>query len=204
MAETPSPPRLLLPDVPALVAVAQAHGLKTVMDNTWATALFFTGIEKGVDLVVTAATKYLGGHSDVMMGAVTANAASWPALRRTAQMLGHFVGADDSYLVLRGLRTLALRLGQHQDSALHIAHWLADQPEVARVLHPALPSDPGHAIWRRDFAGASGLLRGAEGAHPLCLFPVSTKYVTAAARRRPPALPSPSDAIRPWMFQNHR
>jgi cystathionine beta-lyase len=155
--ESPGSLTFEVQDVPALVAVAQAHGLKTVMDNTWATALFFTGIEKGVDLVVTAATKYLGGHSDVMMGAVTANAASWPALRRTAQMLGHFVGADDSYLVLRGLRTLALRLGQHQDSALHIAHWLADQPEVARVLHPALPSDPGHAIWRRDFAGASGL-----------------------------------------------
>lgn len=155
--ESPGSLTFEVQDVPAIVAVAKAHGVRTVLDNSWATALFFTGIEKGVDLIVTAATKYLGGHSDVMMGAVTANAQSWPALRRTAQMLGHFVSADDSYLVLRGLRTLALRLRQHQDSALAVARWLEQQPGIARVLHPGLPSDPGYALWLRDFSGSSGL-----------------------------------------------
>jgi cystathionine beta-lyase len=127
------------------------------MDNTWASPLYFTALDKGVDLVMTAATKYLGGHSDVMMGAVTATAQSWPALRRMAQLHGQFVSADDCYLMLRGLRTLSLRMAQHQASALQIAHWLEAQPEVAQVLHPALPSHPGHALWQRDFTGASGL-----------------------------------------------
>lgn len=144
-------------DVPAIVAAAKAHGARTLLDNTWATSLYFTAIEKGVDLVITAATKYLGGHSDAMLGAVTTHKACWMGLRRTAQMLGQFVSADDAYLVLRGMRTLALRLKQHEASALQIAHWLAAQEEVAQVLHPALPSCPGHDLWARDFAGASGL-----------------------------------------------
>lgn len=144
-------------DVPAIVAAAKAQGARTLLDNTWATSLYFTAIEKGVDLVITAATKYLGGHSDAMLGAVTTHKACWMSLRRTAQMLGQFVSADDAYLVLRGMRTLALRLKQHEASALQIAHWLADQPEVAQVLHPALPSCPGHELWARDFTGASGL-----------------------------------------------
>ena len=155
--ESPGSLTFEVQDVPAIVAVAKAHGAKTVMDNTWASPLYFTGIEKGVDLVMTAATKYLGGHSDVMMGAVTANAQSWPALRHMAQLHGQFVSADDCYLMLRGLRTLALRMAQHQASALHIAQWLEAQPEVARVLHPALPSHPGHSLWQRDFTGASSL-----------------------------------------------
>ncbi len=153
-------------DVPAIVEVAKAHGARTLLDNTWATSLYFTAIEKGVDLVITAATKYLGGHSDAMLGAVTTHKACWMSLRRTAQMLGQFVSADDSYLVLRGMRTLALRLKQHEASALQIAHWLAAQEEVAQVLHPALPSCPGHELWARDFTGASGLfsfvLQGGE------------------------------------------
>ncbi len=144
-------------DVPAIVAAAKAHGARTLLDNTWATSLYFTAIEKGVDLVITAATKYLGGHSDAMLGAVTTHKACWMSLRRTAQMLGQFVSADDSYLVLRGMRTLALRLKQHEASALQIAHWLEEQEEVAQVLHPALPSCPGHELWARDFTGASGL-----------------------------------------------
>ena len=155
--ESPGSLTLEVQDVPALVACAKAHGVATLLDNTWATSLYFSAIDKGVDLVISAATKYLGGHSDVMLGAVTAHPDHWPALRRTAQMLGHFVSADDCYLALRGLRTLPLRLQQHQASALQIAQWLEDQPEVAQVLHPALPSHPGHALWQRDFSGASGL-----------------------------------------------
>ncbi len=144
-------------DVPAIVAAAKAQGARTLLDNTWATSLYFTAIEQGVELVITAATKYLGGHSDAMLGAVPTHKACWMSLRPTAQMLGQFVSADDAYLVLRGMRTLALRLKQHEASALQIAHWLADQPEVAQVLHPALPSCPGHELWARDFTGASGL-----------------------------------------------
>ncbi|MFM8498937.1 MAG: cystathionine beta-lyase [Chakrabartia sp.] len=155
--ESPGSLTFEVQDVPAIVAAAKAHGAKTILDNTWASPLYFTGIDKGVDLVMTAGTKYLGGHSDVMMGAVTANAKSWPALRHMAQLHGQFVSADDCYLMLRGLRTLSLRMAQHQASALQIAQWLESQPDVARVLHPALPSHPGHALWQRDFTGASSL-----------------------------------------------
>ncbi len=155
--ESPGSLTFEVQDVPAIVAVAQAHGIKTLIDNTWATSLHFQGLTHGVDLVVTAATKYLCGHSDAMMGAVTSNAACWMALRRTAQMLGHFVSADDSFLVLRGMRTLPLRMKQHGDSALKIAAWLESRPEVAQVLHPALPGSAGHDLWARDFSGAGGL-----------------------------------------------
>lgn len=155
--ESPGSLTFEVQDVPAIVAVAQAHGIKTLIDNTWATSLHFQGLTHGVDLVVTAATKYLCGHSDAMMGAVTSNAACWMALRRTAQMLGHFVSADDSFLVLRGMRTLPLRMKQHGDSALKIAAWLESRPEVARVLYPALPGSAGHDLWARDFSGAGGL-----------------------------------------------
>lgn len=155
--ESPGSLTFEVQDVPAIVAVAKAHGIRTLIDNTWATSLHFQGLARGVDLIVTAATKYLCGHSDVMMGAVTSNAASWMPLRRTAQMLGHFVSADDSFLVLRGMRTLPLRMKQHGESALKIAAWLEGRPEVAQVLYPALPSHEGHDIWTRDFAGAGGL-----------------------------------------------
>ena len=155
--ESPGSLTFEVQDVPAIVAAAQARGVRTLLDNTWATSLYFPAIDKGVDLVITAATKYLGGHSDAMLGAVTTHKACWMGLRRTAQMLGHFVSADDSYLVLRGMRTLALRMKQHEASALRIARWLEPQDAVARVLHPALPACPGHSVWQRDFAGASGL-----------------------------------------------
>lgn len=155
--ESPGSLTFEVQDVPAIVAVAKAHGCKTLIDNTWATSLNFQGLAHGVDLVVTAATKYLCGHSDVMLGAVTANAATFPALRRTAQILGQFVSADDSFLVLRGMRTLHVRMKQHAESALKIAAWLESRPEVARVLHPSLPTYPGHALWQRDFTGAGGL-----------------------------------------------
>ncbi len=166
--ESPGSLTFEVQDVPAIAAVAKAHGITTLIDNTWATSLNFQGLAHGVDLVVTAATKYLCGHSDVMLGAVTANAATFPALRRTAQILGHFVSADDSFLVLRGMRTLHVRMKQHAESALKIAAWLESRPEVARVLHPALPSNPGHALWQRDFTGAGGLfsfvLKGGDDA----------------------------------------
>lgn len=155
--ESPGSLTFEVQDVPAIAAVAKAHGITTLIDNTWATSLHFQGLAHGVDLVVTAATKYLCGHSDVMLGAVTANAVTFPALRRTAQILGHFVSADDSYLVLRGMRTLHVRMKQHAESALKIAAWLESRPEVARVLHPALPSSAGHDLWQRDFTGAGGL-----------------------------------------------
>ena len=155
--ESPGSLTFEVQDVPAIVAAAKAHGCRTLIDNTWATSLNFQGLAHGVDLVMTAATKYLCGHSDVMLGAVTANPASFPTLRRTAQVLGQFVGADDSFLVLRGMRTLSLRMQQHATSALKIAAWLEGRPEVARVLHPALPSHLGHALWQRDFSGAGGL-----------------------------------------------
>jgi cysteine-S-conjugate beta-lyase len=155
--EAPGSQSFEMPDVPALAATAHANGAVVLMDNTWATPLYFRALDKGVDLSIQAATKYVGGHSDVMLGAVAANAATWERLREAAHTLGLCVGPDDIYLGLRGLRTLGVRLGQHQQSALRVAQWLAQRPEVARVLHPALDSCPGHAVWRRDFSGASGL-----------------------------------------------
>jgi cysteine-S-conjugate beta-lyase len=155
--ESPGSHSFEVQDVPAIVAVASARKITTLIDNTWATPLFFSAMAHGVDLSVIACTKYIVGHSDVMLGSVTANAATYPALRKTAQMLGHQVGADDAWLAARGLRTLHVRMQQHQASAIRIATWLKAQPEVARVLHPALPDCPGHDLWLRDFTGSSGL-----------------------------------------------
>jgi cysteine-S-conjugate beta-lyase len=157
LMESPGSHSFEVQDVPAIVAVAKAHGLVTLIDNTWATPLYFKAMEHGVDLSIVACTKYIVGHSDAMIGSVTANAAHYPALRKTAQTLGHHVGADDAWLALRGLRTLHVRLKQHEASALKIALWLRKQPQVARVLHPALPDCPGHDLWRRDFTGSTGL-----------------------------------------------
>ncbi len=155
--EAPGSLTFEVPDVPAIVAVAKAHGLTTLLDNTWATPLLFPAIEKGIDLTILAATKYIVGHSDAMLGAVTAAPGHWDRLRTTSFQLGQIASPDDAWLGSRGLRTLAVRLRQHGESALKIARWLADQPEVATVLHPALPSCPGHAHFVRDFRGASGL-----------------------------------------------
>ena len=144
-------------DVPAIAATVHARGGLVLMDNTWATPLYFRAFDKGVDLSIHAATKYIGGHSDVMLGTVSANAAAWERLSETVHALGLCVGPDDIYLGLRGLRTLGVRLAQHYQAGLRVANWLAARPEVARVLHPAFESCPGHAVWRRDFSGASGL-----------------------------------------------
>ncbi|WP_294138421.1 cystathionine beta-lyase [Sphingomonas sp.] len=155
--ESPGSLTFEVQDVPAIVAVAKAHGLVTLLDNTWATPLFFPAIEKGVDLTILAATKYVVGHSDVMLGSVTAAPGHFARLRDMSFQLGQVASPDDSWLASRGLRTMAVRLAQHQRSALEIARWLQDRPEVAEVLHPALPSCPGHALWARDFKGSSGL-----------------------------------------------
>jgi cystathionine beta-lyase len=144
-------------DLPAIAAAAHAGGALVVADNTWATPLYFKALEKGADVSIHAGTKYIGGHSDIMFGTVSAAPAVWPKLADTVRTLGIWVGPDDIYLALRGLRTLGVRMARHYESALAIARWLADRPEVLRVLHPALETDPGHAIWKRDFLGASGL-----------------------------------------------
>jgi cystathionine beta-lyase len=144
-------------DIPAIASLAHARGALVIDDNTWATALYHRSLEQGVDISMQAATKYIGGHSDIMFGTIAANAKAWPLVAEAIQLLGVCAGPDDVFLALRGLRTLAVRLEQHNKSGLEMARWLATRPEVARVLHPALEGDPGHAIWKRDFTGASGL-----------------------------------------------
>lgn len=155
--ESPGSLTFEVQDVPAIVAVAKARGIVTLLDNTWATPLFFSAIDKGVDYSILAATKYIVGHSDVMLGSVTAAPGRFAALRDTSFQLGQVTSPDDSWLGSRGLRTMAVRLDRHQESALTIARWLQDRAEVAEVLHPALPTCPGHDIWARDFSGSSGL-----------------------------------------------
>ena len=155
--ESPGSLTFEVQDVPAIVAAAQARGVATILDNTWATPLLFPAIARGVDYSVVAATKYVVGHSDAMLGAVTAGAGRFARLRDTSFQLGQVTSADDAWLGSRGLRTMAVRLKQHEASALRIARWLETRAEVAQVLHPALPSHPGHALWARDFTGASGL-----------------------------------------------
>jgi cysteine-S-conjugate beta-lyase len=155
--ESPGSLTFEVQDVPAIVSVAKRLGITTLIDNTWATPLFLKTMALGVDLSIMACTKYIVGHSDAMIGSVTAAPTRWMPLRLTTQQLGHHVGPDDAWLASRGLRTLDVRMQRHQASALEIAHWLQGQPEVARVLHPALPESPGHAMWQRDFSGSSGL-----------------------------------------------
>lgn len=155
--EAPGSQSFEMQDIPAIARVAHDRGALVLMDNTWATPLFFRAFEHGVDLSIQAGTKYIGGHSDIMFGTVSANEKALPKLKDTVTTFGLCVGPDDIYLALRGLRTLSVRLERHQKSAIEIAHWFEQRPEVLRVLHPALPSHPGHAIWKRDFTGASGL-----------------------------------------------
>lgn len=155
--ETPGSSTFEMQDVPAIAAAAHAAGAVAILDNTWATPLFFKPFRHGVDVAIQAATKYISGHSDVMLGIITTREELWRKIKATAHGFGHAAAPDDCYLALRGLRTLAVRLARHQENGLALARWLAARPEVDRVLHPALPQDPGHALWRRDFAGASGL-----------------------------------------------
>ena len=155
--EAPGSLTFEMQDVPAIAAAAHGNGALVLMDNTWAGPLYFRALEKGVDLSIISGTKYFGGHSDLMLGTVSASAAAAKALKDFTGFAGLCVGPDDMNLGLRGLRTMGVRLARHQQSALRVARWLAERPEVARVLHPALDSDPGHAIWKRDFTGACGL-----------------------------------------------
>ena len=155
--ESPGSLSFEVQDVPAIVAAAKARGVTTLLDNTWATPLFFPAIERGVDLTILAGTKYVVGHSDVMLGSVTAAPGHFKKLRETSFQLGQVASPDDCWLGSRGLRTMAVRLAQHQSSALTIARWLKTRPEVAQVLHPALPDCHGHDLFVRDFKGSSGL-----------------------------------------------
>ena len=157
MVEAPGSQSFEMPDIPAIAEVAHARGALVIDDNTWATPLYHRSLDQGVDISIQAATKYIGGHSDIMFGTIAANAKAWPLVNEAMRALGVCAGPDDVFLALRGLRTLAVRLAHHQQSGLEMARWLAARPEVQRVLHPALESDPGHAIWKRDFTGASGL-----------------------------------------------
>ncbi len=157
LLESPGSLTFEVQDIPAICAAAKKHNVVTLLDNTWATSYFHTALDKGIDMAILSCTKYIVGHSDVMMGSVTTHAKYWMRLRQTAQQLGQTVSPDDAYLASRGLRTLSIRMKAHAASALQIAKWLQTQPDVAAVFHPALPECPGHAIWKRDFTGASGL-----------------------------------------------
>lgn len=155
--ESPASNTFEMQDIPAIAKAAHERGAVVMMDNTWATPLYFKPLDHGVDVSIHAATKYPAGHSDVLLGTVSANAASWERLHQGFLTLGCCAAPDDVYQVLRGLRTMGVRLERHQESALEIARWLEKQPGVARVLHPGLESHPGHAIWKRDFSGSSGI-----------------------------------------------
>jgi cysteine-S-conjugate beta-lyase len=155
--ESPGSLSFEMQDVPATAAAAHAKGAVVLMDNTWATPLYFRALEFGVDLSIHAGTKYFGGHSDVMLGTVAANGNTVAGLKSYVRYNGLCVGPDDVYLGARGLRTLAVRLERHHESGLAVARWLEQRPEVLRMLHPAMPSHPGHGLWKRDFSGASGL-----------------------------------------------
>jgi len=155
--EAPGSHTFEVPDIPAIAEVARRRGALVLMDNTWATPLYLKPLLLGVDVSILAATKYVAGHSDALIGAVSANTRAWTRVAAFHKQMGMHVGPDDITLALRGLRTMELRLQRHQSSALAIARWLEAQPQVARVLHPALESHPQHAIWKRDFCGSTGV-----------------------------------------------
>ena len=155
--ESPGSLTFEVQDVPAIAAAAKRAGATVLMDNTWATPLCFRAFDHGVDVSIHAATKYIVGHSDAMLGLMVCNEASWETVKRAAVRFGTAAGPDDVYLGLRGLRTLGVRLKRHGETGLALADWLARQPEVVRVLHPARPGDTGHELWRRDFTGTCGL-----------------------------------------------
>jgi cysteine-S-conjugate beta-lyase len=155
--ESPGSQTMEVQDVPAIASAAHDAGAIVMIDNTWSGGHFFKAFEKGVDISIQAATKYIVGHSDVMMGVVTCNEKHWPRFDEFYGTLGLFAGPDDMYLALRGLRTMDVRMQRHQDNARAVAEWLRGQPEVDTVLYPALANAPGHEMWKRDFTGASGL-----------------------------------------------
>jgi len=166
--ESPGSLSFEVQDVPAICAAARGRGAVTIIDNSWATPLLFPAIARGCDMSVLAGTKYIGGHSDLMLGSVTVRPELTQRLDQSVKALGQTASPDDAWLALRGLRTLGIRLKQHGESALTVARWLKQQPQVARVLHPALPDCPGHELWARDFTGAAGVfafvLKGGDNA----------------------------------------
>jgi cysteine-S-conjugate beta-lyase len=170
--ESPGSLTFEVQDIPAIAAVAHMRGAAVLLDNTWATPIYFDALAHGADLSIQAATKYIGGHADVMIGYVTANASHVERLVDTHGNMGLYASGDDCYLALRGVRTLPTRLKRHQSNAMTLAKWLGGRSEVARVLYPALESDPGHSIWKRDFSGATGLFS-------IVLKPVSEAAVAA-------------------------
>ncbi len=172
LTEAPGSQSFEMQDIPAIAAVAHAHKACVIMDNTWATPLFFPPHEHGVDLAIEAGTKYLSGHSDLLLGLVSANRAWAKRLRNTFDAFAMCAGPEDAFLCLRGLRSMELRLREAESQGLALARWLSGRDEVLRVLHPALPSDPGHAIWARDFSGSSGLFS-------VILKPASSQAVAA-------------------------
>jgi cysteine-S-conjugate beta-lyase len=157
LTESPGSQSFEIQDVPAIAEVAHAHGACVLMDNTWATPLFFAPHAHGVDLAIEAGTKYLSGHSDLLIGLVSANEAWFRRLHRTVDQMAIPPGPEDVFLALRGLRTMELRLREAERQGLALARWLQGRPEVLRVIHPALPDHPGHALWKRNFTGSSGL-----------------------------------------------
>jgi cysteine-S-conjugate beta-lyase len=155
--ECPGSQTMEIQDVPAIAAAARLAGAISMIDVTWSAGYYFDAFAHGCDVAIQAATKYIVGHSDAMLGAVVCNEATWPHFMQCFETMGQFAGPDDMNLALRGLRTLDVRLERHQHNALTVAHWLRERAEVATVLYPALSNAPGHEIWRRDFTGASGL-----------------------------------------------
>lgn len=155
--ESPGSLTFEVQDIPAIADAAHARGLAVLADNTWGTPYFFRSFERGVDVSIHSATKYIAGHSDVMMGAIVTNEKHWVAVRRTVADYGYSVSPEDCYLALRGFRTIGVRMRQQMANALKVARWLQSRPEVKRVIYPALETDPGHALWKRDFEGAAAL-----------------------------------------------
>ena len=157
VVESPGSHTFEMQDIPQIASIARARDAICVADNTWATPLYCQPLKLGADVVVHAATKYIGGHSDLLMGTLTTNERAWPRLRETMQHYGLTTSADDCWIALRGLRSMGARLAQHRANADRLIAWLRSQPEVERVLYPALPDDPGHSLWKRDMTGATGL-----------------------------------------------
>jgi cysteine-S-conjugate beta-lyase len=155
--ESPGSQTMEITDVPLMAKIAHDHGALALLDNTWSAGHFFKAFAHGCDISVQAATKYIVGHSDAMFGSVVCTEATWPRLKTIYELMGQFAGPDDMYLALRGLRTLDVRLERHMKSALTVAEWLRTRSEVETVLHPGLSNSPGHALWKRDFTGSSGL-----------------------------------------------